>query len=130
MDYIFSVVKRIHFLETISSWKSRKPGARLAYALSGYEGTDRCILQITHNFYVRNLGRKVRTCTSFCDICQCVKHPNQVYEIEARSHLLSRLGEIKFLDLYCAIPTECNVVKYILVCLDVFNKHDKSHPIK
>lgn len=97
---------------------------------SGHQGTDRCIAQIVHTFYLRDLGRKVRKYVAHCDICQRVKHPNRSYEVESRSHMPSKPGELMSLDLYGALPTGRGGVKYILVCLDLFSKHVKLYPIK
>jgi len=52
----------------------------------GHAGSEKCIAEIAHTFYVKNLGRKVRKILS-CDVCQRVKHPNRSYETESRSHL-------------------------------------------
>jgi hypothetical protein len=103
---------------------------KYVHTLSGHQGTDRCIEQINHTFYVRNLGRKVRRFISHCDICQRVKHPNRSYDVEVRAHLPSEPGELMSLDLYGPLPTGRAGVKYILVCLDVFTKHVKLYPLR
>jgi transposase InsO family protein len=97
---------------------------------SGHQGTDRCMHDIALTFYVRSLGRKVRKFVSRCDVCQRVKHPNRSYEIESRSHLPTKPGELMSLDLYGPLPTGRGGVRYILVCLDVFSKHVKLYPLK
>jgi hypothetical protein len=71
-------------------------------------------------YYHTPEGRKVRKQISHCDICQNVKHPNSAYEIEPRSHLPTKPGELISLDLYCPLPTGRGGAKYILVCLDYF----------
>ena len=53
----------------------------------GHAGSEKCIAEIAHTFYIKNLGRKVREILSCCDVCQRVKHPNRSYEIDSRSHL-------------------------------------------
>jgi hypothetical protein len=103
---------------------------KFVHAISGHQGTDKCMKQIAYSFYVKNLGRKVRKFISCCDICQRVKHPNRSYEIEARSHLPSEPGELLSIDLYGPLPTGRGGVSYILVCLDVFTKHVKLYPLR
>jgi hypothetical protein len=101
-----------------------------AHMLLGHQGTDKCMYHLSHSFYIKNLGRKVRKYVSHCDLCQRVKHPNRAYEIEARSHLPVKPGELVSLDLYGPLPTGRGGVKYILVCLDVFSKHVTLYPLK
>jgi hypothetical protein len=60
----------------------------------GHAGSEKCIAEIAHTFYVKNLGRKVRKILSYCDICQRVKRPNRSYEIESRSHLPKKPGDL------------------------------------
>ena len=36
----------------------------------GHAGSEKCIGEIAHNFYIRNLGRKVRKILFCCDVCQ------------------------------------------------------------
>jgi hypothetical protein len=51
-----------------------------------HAGSEKCIAEIAHTFYVRNLvSRKVRKMLSCCDIFQRVIHPSRSYEIESRS---------------------------------------------
>jgi hypothetical protein len=71
---------------------------------AGHQGTDRCKHDVALTFYMRSLGRKVRKFVSHCDICQRVKHPNRSYEIESRSHLPAKPGELMSLDLYGPLP--------------------------
>jgi hypothetical protein len=94
----------------------------------GHAGSEKCIAEIAHTFYVKNLGRKVRK-MSCCDICQPVKHPNRSYEIE-RSHLPKKPGDLCTLDFYGQLPVGCGGVRYILVCLGVFSKHVKLYPLR
>ena len=58
----------------------------------GHAGSEKCIAEIAHAFYVKNLGRKVRKILSCCDVCQSVKHRNRSYEIERGSHLPESQG--------------------------------------
>ena len=60
----------------------------------GHAESEKCIAEIAHTFYVKNLGRKMRKILSCCDVCQQVKHPNRSYEIESRSHLPENPGDI------------------------------------
>ncbi|PNF35697.1 hypothetical protein B7P43_G17396 [Cryptotermes secundus] len=100
------------------------------HALLGHQGTDKCMHHLSYSFYIRNLGRKVCQHVSHCDVCQRVKHPNRAYEIETRSHLPTKPGELTSLDLYGPLPTGRGGVKYILVCLDVFSKHVALYALK
>ena len=100
------------------------------HALLGHQGTDKCMHNLSYLFYIRKLGRKVRRYVSHCDVCQRVKHPNRAYEIEIRSHLPTKPGELMSLDLYGPLPTGRGRVKYILVCLDVFSKHVALYALK
>jgi hypothetical protein len=90
-----------------------------------HAGSEKCIAEIAHTFYIKNLGRKVRKVLSCCDVCQRVKHPNRAYEIESRIHLPTKPGEICALDFYGQLPVGRGGERYILVCLDVFSKHTK-----
>jgi hypothetical protein len=36
----------------------------------GHAGSEKCIAEIAHTFYVKNLSRKVRKILSCCDVCQ------------------------------------------------------------
>ena len=96
----------------------------------GHAGSEKCIAEIAHTFYVKNLGRKVRKILFCCDVCQHVKHPNRSYEIESRSHLPEKSGDLCALDLYGQLPVGHGGVQYILVCLDVFSKHIKLYPLR
>ncbi|PNF28365.1 hypothetical protein B7P43_G17307 [Cryptotermes secundus] len=86
--------------------------------------------QISHSFCLKNLGRKVRRVVAHCDICQRVKHPNRAYEIESRSHLPTKPGELVTLDLYGPLPIGRGGCKYLLVCLEVFTRHVALYPLK
>jgi hypothetical protein len=81
-------------------------------------------------YYYTPEGRKVGKQLYHCDICQRVKHPKRAYEIEPRSHLPTKPGELISLELYGPLPTGRGGVKYILVCLDVFSKHLTLYPLK
>jgi hypothetical protein len=96
----------------------------------GHAGSEKCIAEIAHTFYIKNLGQKVKKALSCCDICQRVKHPNRAYEVEIRSHLPTKPGDLCALDLYGQLPVGRGGVRYLLVCLDVFSKHTKLYPIR
>ena len=96
----------------------------------GHAGSDKCIAEIAHTFYIKNLGRKVRKILSCCDTCQRVKHPNRAYEVESRSHMPTKPGGLCALDFYGQLPVGRGGVRYILVCLDVFSKHVKLYPLR
>ena len=95
----------------------------------GQAGSEKCIAEIAHTFYVKNLGRKVRKILSCYDVCQCVKHPNRSYEIESRIHLPKKSGDLCDLDFYGQLPVGRGGVRYILVCLEVFSKHIRLYPL-
>jgi hypothetical protein len=103
---------------------------KYVHTMLGHQGTDKCMYQISHSFYLKNLGRKVRKWVSQCDVCQRAKHPNRAYEIEIRSHLPTKPGELVTLDLYGPLPTGRGGVKHLLVCLEVFSKYVKLYPLK
>jgi len=86
----------------------------------GHAGSEKCIVEIAHTFYVKNFGRKARKILSCCDVCQRVKHPNRSYEIESRIHLPKKPGNLCAQDFYAQFPAGRGGVRYILVCLDVF----------
>ena len=67
---------------------------------------------------------------SCSDVCQRVKHPNSSYEIESRSHVPKRPGDLCNLDFYGHLPVGRGGVRYILVCLDMFSKHIKLYPLR
>jgi len=39
----------------------------------GHAGSEKCIVEIAHTFYVKNIGRKLRNILSCCDVCQRVE---------------------------------------------------------
>jgi hypothetical protein len=100
------------------------------HTLSGHQGTDKCMQRISQSFHLKNLGRKVRKYVAHCDVCQRVKHPNRAPEIEGRSHIPAKPGELLTIDLYGPLPTGRGGVKYLLVCLEVFSKHVTLYPLK
>jgi hypothetical protein len=59
-----------------------------------------------------------------------VKHPNRAYEIDSRSHLPRKPGELVTIDLYGPLPAGRGGVKNVLVCLEAFTKHVKLYPLK
>jgi hypothetical protein len=64
----------------------------------GHARNEACIAEIAYTFYIKNLGRKFRKILSYCDVCQRVKHPDRYYEIENRSHLPKKPGDLCALD--------------------------------
>jgi transposase InsO family protein len=72
----------------------------------------------------------VRRYISHCGVCQRVKHPNRAFEIDRRSHLPTKTGELVTLDLYRPLPTGRGGVKYLLVCLEVFSRHVTLYSLK
>jgi hypothetical protein len=70
----------------------------------GHAGSEKCIVEIAHIFYVKNFGRKARKILSCCDVCQRVKHSNRSYEIESRIHLPKKPGNLCALDFYAQLP--------------------------
>ena len=55
---------------------------------------------------------------------------NRSYDIESRSHLPKKPGDLCALDFYGQVPVGRGGVWYILVCLDVFSKHIKLYPLR
>jgi hypothetical protein len=96
---------------------------KFAHLSLGRAGGEKCVAEIAHAFYVKNLGRKVRKNLSCCGVFQRVKHPNGFYEIENRSPVPKKPGDLCALDFYGQLPVGRGGVRYILVCLDVFSKH-------
>jgi hypothetical protein len=103
---------------------------KYVHTISGHQGTDKCVHQISQTFHLKNLGRKVRKYVSHCDVCQRVKHPNRAHEIVNRSHLPTKPGELVTIDLYGPLPTGRGQVKYLLVCLEFFSKHVTLYPLR
>jgi hypothetical protein len=96
----------------------------------GHAGREKCIAEIAHIFYVKNLSRKMRKILSCCIIYQHVKHSNRSYEIESRSYLPKKPGDLCALDFYGQLPVGRSSVEYILVRLDVFSKLIKLYPLQ
>jgi hypothetical protein len=103
---------------------------KFAHLSLGHAESENCIANIAHAFYVKNLDRKVRKILSCCDVCQRVQHPNRSYEIESRSHLPKKPGDLCALHFYGQLPVGRGGVRYILVCLDMFSKHIKLYPLR
>jgi hypothetical protein len=103
---------------------------KYVHTYCGHQGTDKCMNHITYSFYIKNIGRKVRKYVSHCDICQQVKHPNRAYDVEIKSHLPKKPGELMSLDLFGPLPRGKGNVKYLLVCLHVFSKYVMIYPLK
>jgi len=91
----------------------------------GHSGVDKCVCEINQFFHLKNGGRKVRRLIASCDICQRVKHPNMSLDIEERSHVPSKPGELCSIDLYGPLPTGRGGIRYILVCFVIFYKYAK-----
>jgi hypothetical protein len=72
-----------------------------------------------HACHTKNIGRKVRKFLSSCDTCQRVKHPNKSVDIQERSYMPTKPGELCSIDLYGPLPTRRGGVRYILVSFDV-----------
>ena len=96
----------------------------------GHAGVDKCVWEINQSFHLKNVGRKVRRLIASCDICQRVKHPNRSLDIQERSHVPDKPGELCSIDLYGPLPTGRGGVRYILVCFEVFSKYVKLYPLK
>jgi hypothetical protein len=122
--------QRYRYWRPILPASLERPVIKFVHSALGHAGTDKCMSQIEHSFYLRSVGRKVRKFVSCCVICQQVKHPNRSYGVESRSHMPTLPGELMALDLYGPLPTGRAGVKYILVCLDVFSKHVKLYPLR
>ena len=60
----------------------------------GHAGVDKCVWEINQSFHLKNAGRKVHKLIASCDICQRVKHPNRSVDIQERSHVPSKPGEL------------------------------------
>jgi transposase InsO family protein len=93
-------------------------------------GTEKCMSQIAHTFCVKNLDRKVRRFVSSSDVCQRIKHPNRNYEVESKSHMPERPGELCAIDLYGPLPPGRAGVRYIMVCLDMFSKFVELYALR
>ena len=66
-----------------------------------------------------------------CDTCQRVKFPNRAITTEERSHLPIKPGPLFAVNLFGSLSTSRGVVKYILMCYDVFfSKHVTLYPLK
>ena len=96
----------------------------------GHAGVDKCVWEINQSFHLKNAGRKVHKLIASCDICQRVKHPNRSVDIQERSHVPSKPGELCSIDLYGPLPMGRGGVRYILVCFEVFSKYVKLYPLK
>jgi hypothetical protein len=96
----------------------------------GHAGSKKCVPELAHTFYVKNLGRKARKILSYCDMCQGVKHPNRSYETESRSLLPKKPRGLCALDFYGQLPVGRGGVWYILVRLGVFSKHIKLNTLR
>ena len=106
------------------------PVIQYVHASLGHAGVDKCVWEIKQSFHLKNVGREVRSFITSCDICQRVKHPNRSFEIQERSHVPSKPGELCAIDLYGPLPTGRGGVRYVLVCFDVFSKYVKLYPLK
>jgi hypothetical protein len=86
--------------------------------------------QVLHIFHVKNLGPKVQRLISRGDIFQRVKHPNRIFEKDSRSHMPKATREFCVVDFYGNFPTGRGVIRYILVCSDVFTKFVKLYAVR
>jgi len=105
------------------------PNIQYVHTSLGHAGVDKCVWEINHSFHLKNVGHKVRRLIASCDICQSVKHPNRSLDIQERSHVPSKPGELCSIALYVPLPTGRGV-RYILVCFEVFSKYVKLYPLK
>jgi len=106
-----------------SFWRPMLPSSlenkviKFVHLSLGHAGSEKCIAEIAHTFYVKNLCRKVRKVLSCCDVCQRVKYPNRSYEIESRSHLPKKPGDPCALDFYGQLPVGRGGVLSVLRCV-------------
>jgi transposase InsO family protein len=96
----------------------------------GHAGTDKTLKAIMNTFYIRNLGKKIQKTLSGCETCQQVKFPNRSLDVESRSHLPQKPGELLTVDLYGPLPAAKFGNRYIFVCLDTFSKHVRLYPLR
>jgi hypothetical protein len=92
-------------------------------------GTEKFTAEIANSFTVKELGRKVRSVISHCEICQKVKHPNWGCGTDVSSHMISRPGEICAVDLFEPLTVRRGGVRYILFCFEVFSRFIKLYPL-
>ena len=57
-------------------------------------------------------------------------HTNRSVDIQERSHVLSKPGELSSIDLYGPLPTRRGGEGYFLVWFEVFSKYAKLHNLK
>jgi hypothetical protein len=67
-----------------TKWKAMLPTCleakifRFVQKTLGHLGVDKCLEEIRHVFQVTDIGKKLRKFIASCDVCQRVKHPQQV----------------------------------------------------
>jgi len=89
----------------------------------GHAGVDKCVCEINQSFHLKNVGLKVRRFNASCVVCQRVKHPNRSLDIEERSHVSNKPGELCSVVVYGPLPTGRGGIRYILVCFAVLSKY-------
>jgi hypothetical protein len=106
------------------------PTLEYVHQYLGHAGTDKYFRQIVSTFYIKNLGRKIRKYVASCDTCQRVKYPIWAANIEHLPHLPEKPGELTAVDFCGQLPIGRGVVRYILICFQVFTKYVALYPLR
>jgi len=122
----------------MDKWKAMLPSCleqkviEYAHVSLGHLIVDKCMNQTGQALHMKNLGRKIRKFIACCELYRSAKHPTQSYTTEKKNHHPTKPGDLRVcaIDLYGSLPTSRAVVKYILICYDVFSKHVKLCALK
>jgi hypothetical protein len=98
---------------------------KFAHFSFGHAGVEKCMEEMKHVFYVRNLGRKLRKLIACCDVCQRTKQLNRAYNVEEKHHFPKKPGNVCAVGAYGSLPVARDKVLYVFVCYNVFSKFVK-----
>lgn len=93
-------------------------------------GTDKVMDFIEEYFDMQHAHAIVRDVVASCEICQATKPYTRATVGEQYYNYPTEVGELLSLDLYGPLPRSQNGYTYVLVIMDVLNKHTALYPMK
>ena len=73
------------FLRPMLSSSLENKVIKFVHLSLGHAGSEKCIAEIAHTFYVKNLGKKVMKILSCCDVCQRVNNQTGLKKLRAEA---------------------------------------------
>ena len=94
----------------------------------GHAGSERIVLALEQNFYIKRIGNKCHKITSTCELCLQAKPLNCRFETVPKAILLDRPNALVCADGHGRLSETTFGYKCISVMYDVFTKFVKIYP--